>query len=40
MCLHENIRNQSSHRDFQSVNLKCQLKEIQNFTKGTNLEIL
>lgn len=40
MCLHENIRNQSSHRDFQSVNLKCQLKEIQNFTKGTNLETL
>lgn len=40
MCLHENIRNQSSHRDFQSVNLKCQLKEIQNFTKGMNLETL
>lgn len=40
MCLHENIRNQSSHRDFQSVNLKCQLKEIQNFIKGMNLETL
>lgn len=40
MCLHENIRNQSSHRDFQSVNLKCELKEIQDFSKGMNLETL
>lgn len=40
MCLHENICNQSSHRDFQSVNLKCELKEIQNFSKGRNLETL
>lgn len=40
MCLHENICNQSSHRDFQSVNLKCELKEIQNFSKGMNLETL
>lgn len=40
MCLHENIRNQSNHREFQSVNLKCELKEIQNFSKGMNLETL
>lgn len=38
MCFHENICNQSSHRDFQSVNLKCELKERQNFSKGRNLD--
>lgn len=40
MWVHENICNQSSHRDFQLVNLNCQLRKIQNFSKGMDLETL